>query len=89
MVACRPGLISPAAFVQQINTLSLLLDGCVHVNMVGGHTPHELHYCGDWLPRDERYRQMDEFLTVCHSFWKSEDGAVDFTGESTGPAVRR
>jgi alkanesulfonate monooxygenase len=81
MVACRPGLISPAAFVQQINTLSLVLDGRVHVNMVGGHTPDELHYYGDWLPRAERYRRMDEFLTVCHSFWKSEDGAVDFAGE--------
>lgn len=81
MVACRPGLVSPAAFVQQINTLSLVLDGRVHINMVGGHTPHELQYYGDWLPREERYRRMDEFLAVCHSFWSSEQGAVDFAGE--------
>jgi alkanesulfonate monooxygenase len=80
MVACRPGLISPAAFVQQINTLSLLVDGRVHVNMVGGHTPHELQYYGDWLPREERFHRTDEFLTVCRAFWDSEGGEVDFAG---------
>jgi alkanesulfonate monooxygenase len=80
MVDCRPGLISPAAFVQQINTLSLLIDGRVHVNMVGGHTPHELQYYGDWLRREERYDRLEEFLTVCRAFWDSEGGEVDFAG---------
>jgi alkanesulfonate monooxygenase len=80
MVACRPGLISPAAFVQQINTLSLLVGGRVHVNMVGGHTPRELQYYGDWLPREERYARLDEFLTVCRAFWASEGGEVNFAG---------
>lgn len=80
MVACRPGLISPAAFVQQINTLSLLVDGRVHINMVGGHTPRELQYYGDWLPRAERYARLDEFLTVCRAFWDTEGGEVNFAG---------
>jgi alkanesulfonate monooxygenase len=80
MVACRPGLISPAAFVQQINTLSLLVDGRVHVNLVGGHTPHELQYYGDWLPREERYDRLEEFLTVCRAFWESEGQEVNFSG---------
>ena len=80
MVACRPGLISPTLFVQQINTLSLLLEGRVHVNIVGGHTPGELHYYGDWLPREERYARLDEFLTVCRAFWAEERGEVNFTG---------
>lgn len=80
MVACRPGLISPAAFVQQINTLSLLVNGRVHVNLVGGHTPHELQYYGDWLPRAERYARLDEFLTVCRAFWEAADREVNFAG---------
>ena len=80
MVACRPGLISPAAFVQQINTLSLLIDGRVHVNIVGGHTPHELQYYGDWLRREERYDRLEEFLTVCRAFWDMEGGEVNFAG---------
>src|SRR6266550_2708299 len=40
MVACRPGVISPTAFVQQINTLSVLTNGRVCINIVTGHSPH-------------------------------------------------
>jgi alkanesulfonate monooxygenase len=80
MVACRPGLISPTFFVQQINTLSLLLEGRVHVNIVGGHTPGELHYYGDWLRREGRCSRLDEFLTVCRAFWTEEGARVNFSG---------
>jgi alkanesulfonate monooxygenase len=80
MVACRPGLVSPTYFVQQINTLSLLLEGRVHVNIVCGHTPRELQYYGDWLPREGRYGRMDEFLTVCRAFWAGEEAEVNFSG---------
>ena len=80
MVACRPGLISPAAFVQQINTVSLLVEGRVHINLVGGHTPHELQYYGDWLPREERYARLDEFLAVCRAFWDADSHEVNFAG---------
>ena len=80
MVACRPGLISPAAFVQQINTLSLFVDGRVHVNLVGGHTPRELQYYGDWLPRAERYARLDEFLAACRAFWEADGHEVNFPG---------
>ena len=80
MVACRPGLISPAAFVQQINTLALCVGGRVHVNIVGGHTPRELQYYGDWLPRAERYARLDEFLAVCRAFWDADGHEVNFAG---------
>jgi alkanesulfonate monooxygenase len=80
MIACRPGLISPTYFVQQINTLSLLLEGRVHVNIVCGHTPRELQYYGDWLPREGRQGRVDEFLTVCQAFWAGEASAVNFSG---------
>ncbi|MCI0488172.1 MAG: LLM class flavin-dependent oxidoreductase [Blastocatellia bacterium] len=80
MVACRAGLISPAAFVQQINTLSTLIQGRVHINMVCGHTPHELRYYGDFLTHDERYDRTDEFLTVCRAFWNGRE-PVNFEGK--------
>jgi alkanesulfonate monooxygenase len=80
MAACRPGLISPAAFVQQINTLALSVGGRVHVNMVGGHTPRELQSYGDWLPRAERYARLDEFLTACRAFWGAAGQEVNFAG---------
>jgi len=80
MVACRSGLLSPTLFVQQLNTLSTLVQGRVCINMVCGHTPHELRYYGDHLSHDERYARTDEFLSVCRAFWRGE-GEVNFDGK--------
>jgi alkanesulfonate monooxygenase len=80
MVACRSGLISPTFFVQQINTVSALIQGRVCINMVCGHTPHELQYYGDFLSHDDRYERTDEFLSVCRAFWQ-RNGDVNFHGK--------
>ena len=80
MVACRSGLISPTFFVQQINTASSLLPDRILVNMVCGHTPHELRYYGDFLDHHERYRRTGEFLTVCRGLW-SGAFPYSFSGE--------
>lgn len=80
MIAVRSGLISPTYFVQQINTASALTRGRVSINIVCGHTPHELRYYGDFLPHDERYDRTDEFLSVCRAFWEGQ-GEVDFQGK--------
>ena len=79
LVACRPGVGSPTVFVQQVNTLSALIDGRVAINLVAGHTPREHGFYGDFLEHDERYRRADEFLTVCRAFWES-DSPVNFSG---------
>lgn len=80
MVACRPGLLSPTLFVQQINTLSALTGGRVCINIVAGHSPGELRYYGDALSHDERYERTGEFLSVCRAFWRRE-GEVTFRGK--------
>jgi len=80
MVAVRPGVTSPTAFVQQINTLSALSDGRVCINIVTGHSPHELGYYGDCLDHDQRYERTDEFLAVCNAFWR-RNGEVNFKGK--------
>ncbi len=80
MIACRPGLLSPTLFVQQINTVSALTNGRVCINIVAGHSPHELRYYGDWLPHDERYERTDEFLSICRGFWQ-RDGEVTCNGK--------
>jgi alkanesulfonate monooxygenase len=79
MVACRPGLLSPVAFVQQVNSASAVLPGRICLNVVMGHTPKELGYYGCFLPHDERFEQADEFLTVSRALWRGE-GPVDFQG---------
>jgi alkanesulfonate monooxygenase len=80
MVACRPGVMSPTVFVQQINTVSALTHGRVHINIVTGHSPHELRYYGDPLEHDQRYERTDEFLEVCRAFW-ARNGEVNFQGK--------
>jgi alkanesulfonate monooxygenase len=76
MVACRSGVMQPALFVQQVNTVSALTGGRISVNIVAGHSPHEHAYYGDFLPHDERYERTREFLTVCAAFWRRQGDVV-------------
>ena len=79
IVAFRSGWMLPTTFVQQFNTLSLLLGGRVALNMVAGSSTDEQHSYGDYLEHDQRYARAEEFLTVCNAFWRGES-EVDFAG---------
>jgi alkanesulfonate monooxygenase len=79
IIAWRSGLCSPTSFVQQLNTLSALIDGRFSLNVVAGHSPQEQRGYGDFLPHDQRYARTEEFLAVCHAYWRG-DGPVNFQG---------
>ena len=79
IVAYRTGLMQPATFVQQINTLSGLIGGRVALNFVAGSSPQEQRGYGDFLEHDERYARAEEYLAICRSFWRN-DGEVNFSG---------
>jgi alkanesulfonate monooxygenase len=80
IVAYRLGLMQPATFVQQINTLSGVIDGRVSLNIVAGSSMVEQRGYGDFLEHDERYARAEEFLSVCRRFW-ANNGDVSFTGK--------
>ena len=80
IVAYRSGLMQPTSFVQQINTLSALIQGRVAVNIVAGSAAAENRGYGDFLPHDERYERADEFLGACNAFWRNGHDGVDFDG---------
>lgn len=80
IAAYRTGLMQPTTFVQQINTLSCMIDGRVALNIVAGSSTLEQRGYGDFLEHDERYARADEFLAICNSFWRSDD-EVTFDGE--------
>ena len=80
IVAYRMGLMQPATFVQQINTLSGLIGGRVSLNVVAGSSAVEQRGYGDFLDHDERYARAEEFLEVCRAFW-SNNGEVNFAGK--------
>jgi alkanesulfonate monooxygenase len=69
IIAYRSGLIQPAPFVQQINTLSGLIGGRVALNIVAGSSTAEQRGYGDYLEHDDRYARAEEFLAVCKAFW--------------------
>ncbi len=79
IVAYRSGLMSPVTFVQQLNSLSSLIRGRFSLNIVAGHSPDEQRSYGDFLDHDRRYERTDEFLAVCHAFWRGEKD-IDFEG---------
>jgi len=80
IVAYRLGLMQPTTFVQQVNTLSGLIQGRVALNIVAGSSTLEQRGYGDFLEHDERYARADEFLEVAHSFWR-RNGDVNFRGQ--------
>jgi alkanesulfonate monooxygenase len=79
IIAYRSGLMQPATFVHQLNTLSALISGRVSVNLVAGSSSSEQRGYGDFLSHDERYARTEEFLSVCHAFWRNGHD-VDFDG---------
>jgi alkanesulfonate monooxygenase len=80
IVAYRSGLMQPAIFVQQMNTVASLIDGRIALNIVAGSSIDEQRSYGDYLLHDERYARAEEFLAVCNSFWHS-GAEVDFDGK--------
>lgn len=80
IAAYRSGLMQPTTFVQQMNTLSALIQGRVSLNVVAGSSKAEQQGYGDFLEHDERYSRAQEFLAVCNSFWRA-DGDVNFDGK--------
>ncbi|NQZ13033.1 MAG: LLM class flavin-dependent oxidoreductase, partial [Algicola sp.] len=42
------------------------------LNIVAGHSPKEQRYYGDFLDHDQRYARTEDFLAVCHRFWRHQ-----------------
>src|SRR6185312_4345841 len=80
IIAYRSGLMQPTTFVQQMNTVSALVQGRVSFNIVAGSSSEEQRGYGDYLSHDERYARAEEFLAVCNAFWKA-NGDVNFDGK--------
>ena len=79
LVAYRSGMMQPTTFVQQVNTLSGLIQGRIDLNIVAGSSTEEQHGYGDFLAHDERYARADEFLAVCNAYWRG-NSEVNFDG---------
>lgn len=79
IAAYRLGLMQPALFVQQINTLSGFIGDRLSLNIVAGSSAEEQRGYGDFLDHDERYERAEEYLAICRAFWENEP--VDHIGK--------
>ncbi|MBE9069030.1 LLM class flavin-dependent oxidoreductase [Leptolyngbya cf. ectocarpi LEGE 11479] len=70
IVAYRLGLMQPTTFVQQVNSISTLIEGRIALNIIAGSSPSEQRGYGDFLDHDQRYARAKEFLAICHAFWQ-------------------
>jgi len=80
IVAYRMGLMQPTTFVQQLNTLSGVIGDRVALNVVAGSSNEEQRGYGDFLDHDDRYARADEFLNICHEFWRGAS-EINFAGK--------
>ncbi|MFJ7095845.1 LLM class flavin-dependent oxidoreductase [Streptomyces mirabilis] len=80
ILAYRPGLLSPTLFTQVVNTVSWMSNGRISLNLVAGISPAEQAFYGDFLAHDDRYARSNEFLDICHRFWRGET-PLSFKGE--------
>jgi len=81
LIAYRPGQMSPVAFVQALNTISLLGHGRVDVNIVTGISPAEQKMYGDGLAHQERYDRTEEFVSIITSMWHNSSIPTSFRGK--------
>lgn len=79
IIAYRAGMMAPTTFVQMLNSLSAFGDERISVNMVGGISPVEQRYYGDFLAKEDRQSRLDEFMDACTRFWNN-DGPVNHAG---------
>lgn len=79
IIACRSGLMPPTTFVQQLNTLSTMIDGRFRLNVVAGHSPAEQRFYGDFGDHAARYARTEEYLQVCRALWDATE-PVTFEG---------
>ncbi len=80
IAAILPGPWHPALIAKQIATISHLIKGRIHVNVVSGWFRGEFHAIGEpWLDHDERYRRSEEFIRALRGIW-TED-AFSFSGD--------
>ena len=65
IAAFRSGWMQPTTFVQQFNTLALLVGGRVALNLVAGSSTQEQRSYGDFLGHDQRYARAERPARRC------------------------
>lgn len=80
LIAARPGYVNPVLLARMIATFDQLTQGRIAVNLIAGQNEQELRGDGVQYSKEERYRLMDEEVSIMKAVWTA-DGPIDFTGD--------
>jgi FMNH2-dependent dimethyl sulfone monooxygenase len=75
MPAIHPGIVTPQMVAKMGATLDRISGGRLAINIVNGWWEEEFNLFGNgtWLAKeDDRYRRMDEYLTVMKGLWTED-----------------
>jgi FMNH2-dependent dimethyl sulfone monooxygenase len=89
MPAVHPGIVTPQVVAKMGATLDRISGGRLAINIVNGWWKEEFNLYGNgtWLAHeDDRYRRMDEFLSVLKGLWTEDKFSLpgEFFGVEAG-----
>jgi alkanesulfonate monooxygenase len=79
LIAARPGYVNPVLMARMLATFDNMTGGRVAINLIAGQSEKEVRSEGIHTPKDDRYAQMDEEVTIMKSLWTAKR-PIDFKG---------
>jgi alkanesulfonate monooxygenase len=79
IVALRPNTLYPTVAAKALATLDQLSGGRVVVHFIAGGSDAEQASEGDFLPKEERYERLEEYIRILRRAWTSAE-PFDFDG---------
>lgn len=79
VIALRPNTIYPTVAAKALATLDRLSEGRVVIHLIAGGSDADQAKEGDFLPKDERYARLEEYIQILRRAWASPE-AFDFEG---------
>lgn len=73
IIALRPNTLYPTVAAKALATLDQLSAGRAVVHFIAGGSDSEQAKEGDFLPKDQRYERMEEYIKILRRAWQSSD----------------
>ena len=73
IIALRPNTVYPTVAAKSLATLDQLSNGRAVVHFIAGGSDAEQAKEGDFLPKDERYARLEEYIKILKRAWASAD----------------
>jgi alkanesulfonate monooxygenase len=73
IIALRPNTLPPTVAAKALATLDQLSRGRAVVHFIAGGSDAEQAKEGDFLPKDQRYARLEEYIRILRRAWQSAD----------------